>query len=75
LEHLLAYEAFVRDIELYEQLFDQRPAILAHDLHRLCLPQYAQERAARGGWRSWAQHHHRIWPVPVDNACTGRRLA
>jgi hydrogenase maturation protein HypF len=69
LDHYEAYRAFERDINLYEQLFDVRPALLAHDLH----PDYASTgyalrrarrsekpgSAAEGGLRLLAvQHHH-----------------
>jgi hydrogenase maturation protein HypF len=58
LDHYDAYRAFVNDIALYEQLFDARPAIIAHDLH----PDYASTRYAQtraSGVRLLAvQHHH-----------------
>ncbi len=43
LDHYDAYQAFVRDIGLYEQLFAIGPAVLAHDLH----PDYASTQYAR----------------------------
>ena len=57
LDELLAYEAFERDVALYERTFDVRPTIVAHDLH----PDYASTRYAlsRTGVRHIAvQHHH-----------------
>lgn len=60
LDHATAYEAFVRDIALYERLFGVRPEVLAHDLH----PDYSSTRYARArgeadGIRLEAvQHHH-----------------
>jgi hydrogenase maturation protein HypF len=55
-----AYQAFVRDIELYQQLIALKPALLAHDSH----PDYASTRyAAERGARDTLpclkiQHHH-----------------
>ena len=57
LDDLMAFEAFARDVELYEQLFDLAPAIVAHDLH----PDYASTRfaLARTDVRTvGVQHHH-----------------
>ena len=57
LDHFEAFQAFQRDIDLYEQLFSIRPEIVAHDLH----PDYASTRYAqsRGGVSLVAiQHHH-----------------
>jgi hydrogenase maturation protein HypF len=56
LDHLQAYRAFERDIELYEQLFSLQPTCIAHDLH----PDYASTRYAKGrGLPTVAvQHHH-----------------
>src|SRR5581483_9398974 len=50
LDHFEAYQAFERDIELYERLFSVQPELLVHDLH----PDYrsthfAHARAAREG--------------------------
>jgi len=55
-----AYRAFVRDVDLYEQLFAIRPECLVHDAHPdYATTRYAQERAAREGIRVLAaQHHH-----------------
>jgi hydrogenase maturation protein HypF len=44
LDHFAAYRAFETDIALYEQIFDVRPIILAHDMH----PDYASTRYAQG---------------------------
>jgi hydrogenase maturation protein HypF len=69
LDHYDAYQAFERDIVLYEQLFNVRPEFVAHDLH----PDYSSTRYAQGcaqlsegppaaegtGLRLLAvQHHH-----------------
>jgi hydrogenase maturation protein HypF len=43
LDHLSAFEAFERDIALYEQLFAIRPELIVHDLH----PDYASTRYAQ----------------------------
>jgi hydrogenase maturation protein HypF len=55
-----AYRAFVRDVDLYENLFAVRPECLIHDLHPdYATTRYAQDRAARQGLRLFtAQHHH-----------------
>ena len=57
LDDLRAYEAFERDVALYESTFAVHPRIEAHDMH----PDYASTRFALG--RSGAthiavQHHH-----------------
>ena len=53
-----AFQAFLKDVALYEELFAIRPAVIAHDLH----PDYASTRYARertGGVQLLAvQHHH-----------------
>lgn len=57
LDELLAFEAFERDIGLYERTFDVIPTVIAHDLH----PDYAATRYAvsRSGVRHvGVQHHH-----------------
>ncbi len=57
LDHYEAYQAFVRDVDLYQQLFAVQPELLAHDMH----PDYATTRyaAGRAGARLLAvQHHH-----------------
>ena len=57
LDELLAFEAFERDIGLYERTFDVTPTVIAHDLH----PDYAATRYAmtRNGVRHvGVQHHH-----------------
>lgn len=60
LDYHEAYEAFVRDIELYQALFGIQPACLVHDLHPdYRTTHYAAERAAWQGIRVLAvQHHH-----------------
>jgi hydrogenase maturation protein HypF len=60
LDHFEAYQAYVRDIDLYQELFGIRPEVLAHDLHPgYASSRYARERAAREGTRLLAvQHHH-----------------
>src|SRR5262249_9981960 len=48
LDHLDAYQAFVRDIDLYEELFALQPEIIAHDLHPdYASTRYAMQRASR----------------------------
>lgn len=59
LDHFEAYQAFERDLELYQDLFEIRPALIAHDLH----PDYATSRFARrrseeGSALLSVQHHH-----------------
>ncbi len=57
LDDLTAFDAFERDVALYEQLFDLTPAIVAHDLH----PDYASTRFALdrpGVDIIGVQHHH-----------------
>lgn len=60
LDHLAASQAFVRDIALYEQLFQIQPQCLVHDLHPdYASTRYALERAEREGLKLLAvQHHH-----------------
>lgn len=60
LDHYDAFQEFVKDVALYEQLFAIRPEILAHDLHPdYATTRYARERAARSGTVLLAvQHHH-----------------
>jgi hydrogenase maturation protein HypF len=60
LDHYDAYQAFVRDIALYQQLFGVRPQRLAHDLHPdYASTRYARERTAReGNELLGVQHHH-----------------
>jgi hydrogenase maturation protein HypF len=43
LDHFDAYQAFVKDVDLYEQLLGMIPRVLAHDLH----PDYASTRYVR----------------------------
>jgi len=60
LDHWDAYRAFVRDVDLYEQLFAIAPQVIVHDLHPdYASSNYARQRAAREGLRLVAvQHHH-----------------
>lgn len=60
LDHLAAYRAFTRDIELYEALFATRPELIVHDLHPdYASTRYARDRAAAEGLPVLAvQHHH-----------------
>jgi hydrogenase maturation protein HypF len=60
LEYYEAQQAFVRDVELYEQLFAVRPECLVHDLHPdYVTTQYANKRGAGTGMVLLrAQHHH-----------------
>ncbi|HVW00669.1 MAG TPA: carbamoyltransferase HypF [Planctomycetaceae bacterium] len=60
LDHLAAYQAFERDVVLYEELFGIRPQIIAHDLHpEYASTHYATARAERERLRLVAvQHHH-----------------
>lgn len=60
LDHFEAYQAFERDIGLYEQLFDVRPELIVHDLHPdYASTVYARKRANAEGCRTLAvQHHH-----------------
>jgi hydrogenase maturation protein HypF len=60
LDHFDAYQAFVQDVALYEQLFRTRPEVLVHDLHPdYASTRYAQEYAARRGIELLSvQHHH-----------------
>ena len=60
LDHLDAYQAFQRDIALYQQLFEITPQVIVHDLH----PDYASTNYAIGRGRVESincvgvQHHH-----------------
>jgi hydrogenase maturation protein HypF len=60
LDYFEAYRAFVRDVGLYQNLFDIDPQCLAHDLHPdYASTRFANEWAAREGIRLLAvQHHH-----------------
>jgi hydrogenase maturation protein HypF len=60
LDCLSSYEAFVRDVGLYEQLFAQRPKLLVHDLHPdYASTHYARQRSSRENLATLAvQHHH-----------------
>ena len=55
-----ALEAFEREIDLYEALFDISPEVIAHDLHPdYHSTRYATARALKLGLRTSAvQHHH-----------------
>jgi hydrogenase maturation protein HypF len=74
LDHFAAYQAFERDIELYERLFGFRPACIVHDLHPdYGSTGYARRRAERSGERLLAvQHHHaHIASCMAENGLTG----
>jgi hydrogenase maturation protein HypF len=60
LDHWEAYRAFVRDVDLYEELFAVAPELFVHDLHPdYASTNYARERAAAGELpRLAVQHHH-----------------
>jgi hydrogenase maturation protein HypF len=60
LDHFAAYQAFVRDIALYEELFAIRPERIAYDLHPdYAATRYAHERAGADTIAVLAiQHHH-----------------
>jgi len=60
LDHYEAYQAFERDIALYEELFSFTPKWIAHDLHPdYASTRYALRRQAKSGVRCLAvQHHH-----------------
>jgi hydrogenase maturation protein HypF len=60
LDHFEAYQAFVRDIEIYQQLFAIQPELIAHDLHPdYASTRYARERMSGAPVRLVAvQHHH-----------------
>jgi hydrogenase maturation protein HypF len=60
LDHYEAYRAFLKDADLYEQLFAVRPQVLAHDLHPdYAATRYATERARADGLDLvGVQHHH-----------------
>jgi hydrogenase maturation protein HypF len=60
LDYYEAYQAFTRDVKLYEALFAVRPACIVHDAHPdYATTRYANERAADSACRLLAvQHHH-----------------
>lgn len=60
LDYYDAYEAFQRDVALYEQLFAIKPHALVHDLHPdYSTSRYARKRAEKEGIPLVAvQHHH-----------------
>jgi hydrogenase maturation protein HypF len=60
LDHLAAYEAFERDIAIYEDLFQIQPAAVAYDMHPdYASTQYALRRLRETGAEPIAvQHHH-----------------
>jgi len=60
LDHLTARNAFERDIQLYEQLFEVRPELIVHDLHPdYTSTTYARQRAADEKIELiGVQHHH-----------------
>ena len=54
-----ALDAFERDIDLYQSLFDITPEVIAHDLHPdYHSTRYALDRAATGVRTLGVQHHH-----------------
>jgi hydrogenase maturation protein HypF len=63
LDHYEAFRAFVKDVDLYEQLFAIDPCIIAHDLHPdYASTRYALQRASAGltppARLVAVQHHH-----------------
>jgi hydrogenase maturation protein HypF len=77
LDHYEAYRAFVRDIDLYQELFGVRPEVIAHDLHPdYASTQYAADRAARQGLPLVAvQHHHaHLAACMAEHGLTGPTL-
>ena len=62
LDHYEAYRAFLKDVDLYQELFAIEPQVLVHDLHpEYATTRYASERAqaSRTGIELLAvQHHH-----------------
>jgi hydrogenase maturation protein HypF len=60
LDDYSAYQAFERDIELYQRTWRVTPRMIAHDLHPdYASTRYAQRRAEQTGERCMAvQHHH-----------------
>jgi hydrogenase maturation protein HypF len=60
LDHYDAYQAFVKDVALYRELFGIRPQLIAHDAHPDYVSTgYARQLADREGIRLLAvQHHH-----------------
>jgi hydrogenase maturation protein HypF len=60
LDHYDAYQAFEKDVALYQQLFAIAPETLVHDLHPdYATTSYARKAAARSGIDLLAvQHHH-----------------
>ena len=60
LDYFEAFRAFEHDVQLYERLFEIRPAVLVHDLHPdYAATVYAVKRAAVEGIRLLGiQHHH-----------------
>jgi hydrogenase maturation protein HypF len=72
LDDFEAYRAFVRDLDLYQELFEIRPEILAHDLHPdYATTRYARERGTGGVVRHAVQHHHaHLASCMADNLLT-----
>jgi hydrogenase maturation protein HypF len=74
LDHYEAYRAFLRDVPLYEDLFEVRPTCIAHDFHPdYAATRYAQERARTEGLTTLAvQHHHaHIASCMAEHGLTG----
>jgi hydrogenase maturation protein HypF len=60
LDHYRTYQAFLKDLTLYQRLFAVEPEVVVHDLHPdYASTRYTEERAARIGLaRLDVQHHH-----------------
>ncbi len=60
LDHFAAYQAFEREVKLYEALFEIRPELIVHDLHPdYASSNYAVKRSNEAGVSLFAvQHHH-----------------
>jgi len=60
LDHFAAFQAFERDIGLYEEMFEIEPRVLVHDLHPDYVSTgYALRRATDAGLETiTVQHHH-----------------
>jgi hydrogenase maturation protein HypF len=67
LDHLAAYQAFERDIQLYESLLAIEPEIIVHDLHPdYASTRYAQKRHVEG--TSFAHPKTKLLPVQHHHA-------
>jgi hydrogenase maturation protein HypF len=68
------YDAFRRDVELYQSLLAIHPCRIVHDLHPdYASTEYARTRAVREGWEVVAvQHHHaHMASCMAENGLTG----